>query len=118
MSGDIYAVLRDVVVLAYMFVLRIFVPLLVIVLVGKWIQLKVAAADRREQMAHQSEPYCWDEQDTAQTQRAKLAAETYPDLPCWLAVQRAGGGVTEACYHCPRYAVRGKGVSTTRVEVS
>jgi hypothetical protein len=106
MSNDIFNLLRDLTVIAYLLFLRIIVPLLCILFVGKWIQIKMAETDKREQLAHQGEPYCWDTRQTAQTRRAQAAAAEHPDLPCWLAVQREGGGVTEDCHHCPRYAVR------------
>ena len=116
MSDDIFPVLRDVIVLGYMFFLRIGLPLLCIVLIGKWIQVKMTQVDRREQIARQGEPYCWQSENTPQTRRAQAAAEKYPDLPCWLAVQHAGGGVTEDCVQCPRYAVPGKRTRSHRVE--
>jgi hypothetical protein len=117
MPTDFFAFLRDAVVLSYMVFLRIGVPALVILFGGKWIQRKMAEADMREQHAHMGEPYCWDKRSTAQTQRAKAAAAAHPDLPCWLAVQSAGEGVTEACYNCPRYAVQGTESERESVEV-
>lgn len=106
MPNEIFDTLRDLLVIGYLLFLRVIVPLLCILFIGKWIQTKMAAADRREQLAHQGEPYCWDTHRNAQTLRAQAAAAAHPDLPCWLAVQREGGGVTEDCYHCPRYAVQ------------
>lgn len=107
MPNDIFDLLRDLIVIGYLLVLRVLVPLLCILFIGKWIQTKMAETDRREQLAHQGEPYCWDTHHNAQTQRAQAAAAARPDLPCWLAVQHEGGGVTDECYHCPRYAVQG-----------
>lgn len=106
MPTDLAAMLRDGIVLAYMIFLRVGAPLLVIWFVGKWIQRKMSDADMHEQRVHLREPYCWDKRNTAQTQRAKTAAAAHPDLPCWLAVQQAGEGVTEACFNCPRYALQ------------
>lgn len=106
MSSDIFDSLRDLTVIGYLLFLRVIVPLLCILFVGKWIQTKMAETDKREQLAHQGEPFCWDTRQNAQTRRAHSAAAAHPDLPCWLAVQHEGGGVTEECYHCPRYAVR------------
>jgi hypothetical protein len=117
MPTDSFAFFRDAIVLAYMLLLRIVVPLLCIVLVGKWIQAKMAEADRREQLARQGEPYCWDIESNPQTERARAAAAAHPDLPCWLAVQCAGGGVTDACFNCPRYAVRSKHALNGTLEV-
>lgn len=106
MNTEFGAVLRDVIVLAYMIFLRVGVPLLVIVFAGKWIQRKMAESDMQEQRARSGEPYCWDTHLTAQTANAKHAAALHPSLPCWLAVQREGGGVTEECFNCPRYAIQ------------
>lgn len=108
MSIDFFNSLRDLTVIAYLLFLRVVVPLLCILFIGRWIQAKMAETDKREQLAHQGEPYCWDTRRDAQTRRAQAAAAAHPDLPCWLAVQRKGEGVTEDCYHCPRYAIQGK----------
>lgn len=105
MPAELGDILRDVVVLAYMFVLRIGVPLLITFFIAKWIQRKLAEQDRAEEHALRGEPHCWDMHNTAQTRRARLAAEAHPDLPCWLAVQSHGEGLTEACFECPRYSV-------------
>jgi len=106
MPNDFFNALRDVIVIGYLLVLRVLTPLLLILFIGKWLQVKLAHSDRREQLAHQGEPYCWDLRDTPQTRRAQAAAATHPDLPCWLAMQYDGGGVTTECYRCPRYAVQ------------
>lgn len=116
MPADSFEILRDGIVLSYMLFLRVALPLLCIVLLGKWIQSKMAEADRREQLAHQGEPYCWDLENTVQAQRAYAAAAAHPELPCWLAVQRQGGGVTEQCYHCARYAVQTNPVLNAQAE--
>ncbi len=107
MPNDIFSALRDLLVIGYLLAWRVLMPIVCILFIGKWLQAKMAQADRREQLAHQGEPHCWDKQRTAQTQRAQAAAAAHPDLPCWLAVQYDGGGVTTECYHCPRYAVQG-----------
>ncbi len=105
MSSETLAVLRDAFVLTYMLVLRVAVPLLTIFLVGRWIRRRMVETDLREQRARMGEPYCWDIRHNAHTAQAKFAAAAHPDLPCWLAVQSQGGGVTDACFNCPRYAV-------------
>lgn len=105
MPTDFGAMLRDGIVLSYMLFLRVGVPLLVIVFSGKWIQRRMFETDLREQRAHMGEPYCWDIRNDTQTAHAKISAAAYPELPCWLAVQQDGGGVTDACFNCPRYAV-------------
>lgn len=117
MPTDFGAILRDVIVLTYMIVLRVGVPILITLFIGKWIQRKMAEIDLREQRARMGEPYCWDTRSTAQTQRAKIAAAAHPELPCWLAVQSTGEGVTEACFNCPRYAVQAGHTTGESVEV-
>lgn len=117
MPTEFGAVLRDGIVLGYMLLLRIGVPVLVIAFTGKWIQRRMAESDMREQRARMGAAYCWDIQTTVQTANAKLAAAAHPELPCWLAVQHSGGGVTQACYSCPRYAVRSGKLEGDRVEV-
>lgn len=117
MLTDSGAILRDGIVLAYMLFLRIGVPLIVIVFAGKWIQRRMAESDMREQRVRLGEPYCWDIRTNAQTASAKIAATAHPELPCWLAVQKQGGGVTESCFNCPRYAVNGAPLAGDTVEV-
>jgi hypothetical protein len=118
MLGESQAFWRDAIVLTYMFFLRVGVPVLVIVLVGKWIQRKMAETDLREQRERKGEPYCWNLRSTAQTAYAQRAAVAHPELPCWLAVQSEGGGLTEACFNCPRYVVKGTPPSRETVEVN
>ncbi len=38
MPNDIFAIVRDVLVIAYMFVLRIGVPLLITIMIGAWLR--------------------------------------------------------------------------------
>jgi hypothetical protein len=118
MLNESQAFLRDAIVLTYMIFLRVGVPLLVIVFTGKWIQRKMAETDLREQRARMGEPYCWDMRTTAQTAYAQRAAAAHPELPCWLAVQTDGGGLTQACFNCPRYAVDVPHVARETVEVN
>lgn len=117
LPGDSGALFRDTLVLTYMLFLRIGVPLLVIVFGGMWIQRRMAETDLREQRARRGEPYCWDLGNTAQTTSARQAAVTHPELPCWLAVQSQGGGVTDSCFNCPRYAVQSEQGARRTVEV-
>ena len=117
MPTEFGAILRDGIVLSYMLFLRIGVPLLVIAFAGKWVRRRMAETDMREQRARMGAAYCWDIQVNEQTANAKLAAAAYPELPCWLAVQHSGGGVTQACYNCPRYALISDKLEGERVEV-
>lgn len=48
MADEIFQFTRDVVVTAYMFVLRIGVPLIVTLFVGWWLERKLAEQDRLE----------------------------------------------------------------------
>lgn len=105
MPTELTDLLRDVIVLAYMFVLRLGVPLLVTLMLGKWIQRKLAERDLAEHRALHGEPYCWELRRTPTTATAKRATAAHPDLPCWLAVQTGGGGLTRDCYDCKRYAL-------------
>lgn len=115
MLTESQAFLRDAIVLTYMLFLRIGVPLLVIVFVGKWIQRKMAETDLREQRERVGEPYCWDVRKDSQSAYALRAAAAHPELPCWLAVQSEGGGLTEECFNCPRYGVHEKQPARARV---
>lgn len=117
MGNEFGDLIRDGIVLSYMVLLRVGAPLLVIVLTGNWIRQRMAERDMREQGARQGEPYCWDTRINTQTVSAKQAAAAHPELPCWLAVQSEGGGVTESCFNCPRYAVKTKRPAGKRVEV-
>lgn len=117
MPAEFGEILRDAIVLGYMLLLRVGMPLLAIIFVGKWIQRCMAESDLREQRERTGVPYCWDTQTNARTGNAKTAAAAHPELPCWLAVQVAGGGVTQTCYNCPRYAVRTGELRGDQVEV-
>jgi hypothetical protein len=105
MPGGNSDILRDVIVLGYMVVLRIGVPLAITILAAVWLQRKLAEQDKAEERARRGEPHCWNTHETEQTQRARLAAEAHPEMPCWLAVQAHGDGLSEECFECPRYAV-------------
>lgn len=48
MFDQIFAFVRDVVVIGYMFVLRIGVPLITTMFIGWWLQRKLAERDARE----------------------------------------------------------------------
>lgn len=119
MPTDFDGILRDVIVLGYMFVLRIGVPLLITIMLGKWLQLKLEQRDAERRGAAQGELYCWDKNKNAQTLRAKAAATDRPDLPCWLALQASGDGLIENCYTCRNYHVRTRtGINGQRSKVT
>ncbi len=109
MDIDIFGIVRDVLVIAYMFVLRIGVPLIITLMLGAWLKRLLEKEDAEEQPQSAVTPvgsngkHCWATSKTPETEQAKAIAATRPDLPCWLALQVAGSGLREACYNCPLY---------------
>jgi len=104
MSIDIFGILRDVFVIGYMFVLRIGVPILITLMIGAWLrrlleehETKPAAAP----VALKAGQHCWDVTHTPDAEQLKAVAARRPDLPCWLALQTSGAGLSETCYACP-----------------
>ncbi len=110
---DFLAVVRDVLVVAYMFVLRIGVPILITLMIGAWLKRLVEEKDKPEQVTApaSSELHCWDIKKCSEAEQAKCIARQRPDLPCWLALQVDGEGLKEMCYTCPVYTVRADAVS-------
>lgn len=106
MPDDFGGILRDVMVLGYMVVLRIGVPLLITVLLGKWLQRKLGQPEKGRMGAANGERYCWDLAKTPETLRAKAAATERLDLPCWLALQASGEGLIQDCFTCRNYKVQ------------
>ncbi len=105
MEIDIIATVRDILVLAYMVVLRIGVPILITLMIGAWLRRILEKEEDKPQQAAQPATYkhCWETSGTEQAQQARAIAETRPDLPCWLALQVKGSGLKESCYSCPLY---------------
>ncbi len=114
MSVDIFGILRDALVIAYMFVLRIGVPILITLMIGAWL--------RRLLEEHEPKPadapltlkpgqHCWDVVKTPDVERVKSVAAQRPDLPCWLALQTSGTGVQEMCHTCPLYTTHAPAVA-------
>ena len=109
MSFDFLGTLRDVLVIGYLFVLRIGVPLLVTLLLGSWLQKilqEPGSTPRPDTAAPKPDAHCWDTQTTQAGMHAARAAAQYPDMPCWLALQVSGLGLLDACRSCPQFTAR------------
>jgi hypothetical protein len=104
MFPDLGAIWQDAVVLGYMCGLRVGVPLLITIMLGKYLQRRLEERDREELAARHA--FCWDSAKTIDSERASRASALRPDLPCWLALQVSGGELTEKCYDCPLFSVR------------
>ncbi len=109
MPENIGGILRDVLVIGYMFILRIGVPILITLMIGAWLQ-RILQEPEKERKPTREEaqvgPHCWEIKQCEETKRARCAAFRRPDLPCWLALQVSGDGLTEACYTCPLFTAR------------
>ncbi len=108
--------LIDTVVILFMFVLRIGVPVAITLLIGRWLEKKLAPA---EQQQTETKPryttrtsrsggkiiqiHCWEAKHCESAKRAQCAAYKRPDLPCWLALQAEGGKLREECFTCAFY---------------
>ena len=108
--------LIDTGAILFMFVLRIGVPIAVTLLVGRWLEKKLAPA---EQEQTETKPryttrtsrsggkiiqiHCWEAKRCDTAKLAQCAAYKRPDLPCWLAIQAEGGKLREECFTCAFY---------------
>jgi hypothetical protein len=107
MSVDILGIVRDALVIAYMFVLRIGVPLLITLMIGAWLKRLLEEREEKPEAAPLklgAGQHCWDVKDSPETRQAKAVGAQRPDLPCWLALQVSGTGLKEICYTCPVFA--------------
>ncbi len=99
----------DALVIGLMFVLRIGVPIALTLVVGYWLEKKLAPAQQVSSRARTTGSakiiplHCWDVKKCTSTQRAQCAAYRRPDLPCWLALQAAGEKVRPECHTCAFY---------------
>lgn len=103
MSIDIFGIVRDLFVIAYMFVLRIGVPIIITLMVGAWLKRLLEEHDEKPEVKTavlKPGQHCWDVGKTDDTERARAVAGARPDLPCWLALQVSGAGLKEMCYAC------------------
>lgn len=114
----------DVLVILGMFLLRIGVPIIVTLGIGIWLEKKLRPAEsqkttqpvrrgtiipfpRAQNGARAAVPqlaHCWETKQCDITQRAQCPSYKRPDLPCWLALQAAGGKVRAECADCELYA--------------
>ncbi len=111
MPEDLIGFVRDVLVVGYMFVLRIGVPILITLMLGAW--LKHFLEERESKELPESKPlalveqqHCWEVKQCPETEQARCVAKQRPDLPCWLALQVNGTGLKEGCYSCPIFTAR------------
>jgi len=107
--------LIDFIGLVFMFAVRIGIPLALTLVIGHWLEKKLAPQEEIRKSEETAEPtprtregniiyvHCWDIKRCESTQRAQCAASERPDLPCWLALQAAGDKVREECYTCAFY---------------
>jgi hypothetical protein len=106
MPEDLFGIAQALFVIAYMFVLRIGVPILVTLMIGAWLKRWLEERDAKE-IPQAATPVsgngsrCWDIKHCPDTERAKCVAAKRPDLPCWLALQVSDGTLKEMCYSCP-----------------
>ncbi len=106
MQIDLFGIVRDTLVIAYMFVLRIGVPILITLMIGAWLKRLLEEHEEGPETAPlELAPgqHCWDVRKNDTTAQAQTLAAKRPDLPCWLALQVGGKGVQEMCYGCPLY---------------
>jgi hypothetical protein len=110
---SLLAFVRDLFVLAYMFVLRIGVPIIITLMIGAWLRHLLEEKEHKPVAVTPppgSNKRCWDMARTSETEQARSMALARPDLPCWLAVQVSGKRLG-MCHSCSVY----QGHSTTQV---
>ncbi len=106
MPEDIFRIARDVLVVAYMLILRVGVPILITLMIGAWLRKLLEEREAREQKrpdALAAGQHCWEIKQCPEAEQARCAAKQHPDLPCWLALQLNGAGLKPGCYACPIY---------------
>lgn len=106
MPENVVEILRDALAVVFLFVLRIGVPLMITFLIGAWLQQILREPEGEFESSHQevqAGPRCWELKSCPEAKRAQCAAARRPDLPCWLALQVAGSGLTSDCYGCPLF---------------
>lgn len=107
---DAVGIVRDVLVLVYLFTLRLGVPLIITLMFGSFLQHWLSQQDAKEMIGQQqfetTAPCCWETKNCPEAVRENCAAHQHPELPCWLALQVAGYGLKEQCYACPLYTTR------------
>ncbi len=114
MSVDIFGIVRDALVIAYLFVLRIGVPVLITLMIGAWLKRLLEEHEEKPEAVPLKlgvGQHCWDVKDNPDTRQAKSVAEQRPDLPCWLALQSNGAGLKEMCYTCSVFTAQAPAVA-------
>jgi hypothetical protein len=114
MSLDLFAIVRDALVIAYMFVLRIGVPILITLMIGAWLRRLLEEREEKPAeapLALQAGQHCWDITHTPDSEEARAMSAQRPDLPCWLALQVSGAGLKEMCHTCPVFAAHAPAVA-------
>lgn len=114
MSIDLFGIVRDVLVIAYMFVLRIGVPIIVTLMIGAWLKRLLEEHEAKPEtgpVVLKAGQHCWDVSKTEDAAQAKAVAGHRPDLPCWLALQVSGTGLKEMCYACPVFTSKAPAVA-------
>src|SRR5512141_563328 len=99
--GEAWGTIRDVLVLAYLVALRVGVPILVTLMLGAWIQRYLERPEKELARTYRVGDPCWEFNQCPDAKEAQCVAAARPDLPCWLAIQVNGGGMSQACYSCP-----------------
>ncbi len=105
-------ILTETIIVLFMFFLRIGVPIAITLLIGRWLEKRLAPREgsrpagvepqitRNGKVIHL---HCWEVKRCPPAQRAQCAAFKRPDLPCWLAIQAEGGKVRAECFACSFY---------------
>lgn len=109
-------IVTQTIVVVFMFVLRIGVPIAITLLIGLWLEKRLASPQESQEREKSTEKmplytrtgkiiqiHCWDVKRCEQSKRAQCAAFQHPELPCWLAIQAEGGKLREECFTCPLY---------------
>lgn len=99
--------LRDALVLTYMFVTRIGVPILITWGIGYWLRQRLQATERRPVPPLPLKPaetrHCWEVKKCDPAKREQCPAYQKPTLPCWLALQVSGQTISPKCYACQMF---------------
>lgn len=92
-----------------LFALRLGVPLLITLLIGRWLA-RLDAKWQAEELARESPPgpsaaraeppRCWEVRGCDPAACEKCPAYQLRPLPCWLAFRRLTGRVPERCFAC------------------
>jgi len=100
--------LRDLLVLTYMFATRIGVPILITWGIGHWLRQRLQATEHQPIPPLKIEPaetrHCWEVKKCDPATREQCPAYQKPALPCWLALQVSGQTISPQCYACQMFA--------------